>query len=95
MAASTSTAVPPTQDEDGSRLRAVPDRNTQEFKDCTTHYEDHCKVVEALGVALNVSENKSVLVILALRERRLYAALVGETSAIEKCTNFCVGEKSV
>jgi hypothetical protein len=76
-------------------LRAVLNRTTQEVKYYTTHYEDPCKIVDALGIALNATKNKSVLEILALRERRLDAALVRETNAIANFTNFCIAEKSV
>jgi len=43
---------------------------------------------------MNAPENKGVLDILAMRERRLDAALVMEANAIDKCINFCVAEKS-
>jgi hypothetical protein len=38
-------------------------------------------------------ENKSVLDILAMRDRRLDAALVRESNAISTLANFCVAEK--
>ena len=94
MDTSTSTAVPSAQDENGSLLRAVLGRATQEVKDYTVHYEDHVKLVNALGTAMNAPENKAVLDVLAMRERRLDAALVKEANAIDKFTNFCVAEKS-
>ncbi len=87
-------AAPFAQDEDGSRVRAVVDRTTQEVKVHTSQYEDRCKLVEALGTAMNAPENKSVLDILASSKRRLDAALVMETIAIANLTNFCVAEKS-
>ncbi len=75
MAASTSTAVPSAQIDDGSRLRAVVDRTAKKVKDYTPQFEDQYKLVEALGTTMNLPENKSALDILALRERRLDAAL--------------------
>ena len=75
MAASTSTAISSAQDEDGARLRAVVDRTAKEVKNYTSQYEDQEKLVEALGAALNAPENKTVLDILALRERRLDTAI--------------------
>ena len=69
MAASTSTAVPSAQMDDGSRLRAVVDRTAMKVKDYTSQFEDQYHLVEALGIAMNLPENKSVLDILALRER--------------------------
>ena len=65
--ASTSTVVPSAQEEDGLLLRAVVVRTTQEVKDYTTQYEDHCKLDDAIGTALNTPENKSVVDILATR----------------------------
>jgi hypothetical protein len=91
MAASISTV----QEEDGVLIRAVVIRTVHEVKDSTTQYEDHCKLVNALGTALNAPENKSVFSILAMMERRLDAALVSGTNAIASFTNFCVAEKSV
>ncbi len=64
MATSTSTTVL----DDGSRLRAVVDRSTQEVKDYTLPYEDQYHLVEALGVSKNKPENKNVLDILTPRE---------------------------
>jgi hypothetical protein len=69
MVASTSTAIPYAQDDDGSRLRAVVDRTTEEVKDYTSQFKDQRKHVEALGTALNAPEKKDVLDNLALRER--------------------------
>ena len=95
MATLTSTAVPYAQEEDGSLLRAVVSRTTKDVKDSTTMCEDQCELVDALGIALNDPENKSVLDIHAMRERRLEAVLVREMNAIASHTNFCVAEKSV
>jgi hypothetical protein len=95
MVASTSTAVPYAQKKDGLLLRAVFIRTAQEVKDYTTKYEDQCKLIDALGIALNAPENKSVLDILAMRDRRLEAALVTEANAIAVLTNFCLAENSV
>jgi Mrp family chromosome partitioning ATPase len=39
-------------------------------------------------------ENKPVLDVLAMRERRLDAALAKEANAIDKLTEFCVADKS-
>ena len=94
MAASTSTAVPSTQDEDISLLRAILGRTSQEVKDYTAQYEDHVNLVHQLGLAVNEPENKPVLDVLAMRERRLDAALAREANAIEKLTEFCVADKS-
>ena len=94
IAPSTSTAVPYAQDEDSSLLRAILGRTTQEVKDYTAQFEDQCKIDESLGTALNAPENKSVLDILAMRERRLDAALVGKSNATTILTNFCIAEKS-
>ncbi len=52
-------------------------------------------MVEALGIALNAPENKGVLDILGLRERRLDAALGKENTTIANLANFCVAERSV
>jgi len=41
---------------------------------------------------MNAPENKSVLGILAMRERRLDAALVREYNAISTLSHFCVAE---
>ena len=82
MAASTSIAVQFEQEEDGVLLRAVLIRATQEVKEYMTQYEDQYKLVNALGTAMNASENKSVLDILAMRECRLDVALVSESNAI-------------
>jgi hypothetical protein len=94
MVASTSIAVPSAQHEDGSLLRAVLGRNTHEVKDYTVQYDDHFKLVNSLGIAMNAIENKAVLDVLVMRKRRLDAALVKETNAIEKLNKFCVAEKS-
>ena len=94
MVASTSIAVPTAQDEDGSLLRAVLGRTSQEVKDYTVQYENQLVVVNGLGTARNAPENKAALDVLAMRERRYEAALVREANAIEKYTNFCVAEKS-
>ncbi len=53
MAASTSTAVLDAVRNDVSRLRAVVDRSTTEVKDYTLQYENHYKLVEALGTNRN------------------------------------------
>jgi hypothetical protein len=95
MAASTSTAVPSALIDDGSRLRAVVDRTAQDVKDYTSQVEDQYKLVEALGTAMNLLENKSVLDILAIKERRLDAALVRENTSVANLTAFCVAESSV
>ena len=90
MAASTSTAVKFEQEEDSLLPRAVLIRITQEVKDYTTQYEDQSKLVNALGTTMNAPENKSVLDILAMRERRLDVALVRESNANSTLANFCV-----
>ena len=87
--------VPSAQDEDGSRLRALVDRTAKAFKDYTSQYEDPYKLVEALGTKMNAPENKSVLDILALRERRLDATLIREDTSVANLTTFCVAETSV
>ena len=84
MVASTSTVVPSAQDEDISLLRAVLGRTSQEVKDYTVQYEDQVKLVEALGTAVNAPENRATLDVLAMKERRLDAALIREANAIEK-----------
>jgi hypothetical protein len=94
MVASTSTVVPSAQDEDISLLRAVLGRTLQEVKDYTVQFEDRVKLVQQIGLTVNEPENKSVLDVLAMRERRLDAALAMETNAIEKLTEFCVADKS-
>ncbi len=94
MAASTSTAVLFAQDEDISLLRAVLGRTSQEVKDYTVQYEDQVNIVQQLGISVNEPENKPALDILAMRERRLDAALVREANAIKKLTEFCVADKS-
>ena len=43
---------------------------------------------------MNAPKNKSVFDILVMRKRRLDAALVMESKAIEKFTNFCIAKKS-
>jgi hypothetical protein len=73
----------------------VVDRTAKELKDYTSQYEDQCKLVEALGTAMNAPENKSVLDILTLRECRLDAALGRENTTTANLTNFCVAERSV
>ena len=94
MAASISTAVQFAQEEDGVLLRATLIRATQEVKDYTAQYEDNkCKLVNDLGTDINAPEKKSVLDILAMRERRLDAALVRESNAISTLSHFCVAEK--
>jgi len=95
MDASTSTVVPSAQDEDISMLRAVLGRTSQEVKDYTVQYEDHVKLVQPIGYTVNEPENKSVLDVLAMRERRLNAALARKANAIEKLVEFCVADKSV
>ena len=94
MVASTSTAVPSTQDEDISLLRAVIGRTSHEVKDYTVHHEDQINLVHQLGLTANEPENKPVLDVLAMRERRLDASLVMEANAIEKLNEFCVVDKS-
>ena len=94
MAASTSTAVPSTQDEDISLLRAVLGRTSQEVKGYTVQYEDQVNLVHQLGLAVNEPENKPVLDVLEMRERRLDATLARETNAIEKLNEFSVADKS-
>ena len=93
MTASTSTAVPAAEEEDGLLLRAVVMRTAQEVKDYTTQYEDQRKLVDAIDTAMKAPENKSVLDILAVRERRLDVALVRELNAIANFTNFCIAER--
>ncbi len=94
MVDSTSIAVQFAREEDRVLLRAVFIRATQEVEDYMTHYEDHCKIVNDFGIAMNALENKSVLDILAKRERRLDAALVRESNVISTlAANFCVAEK--
>jgi hypothetical protein len=93
MVASTSKTVQFEQEEDGVLLRAVLIRATQEVKDYTAQYEDQSKLVNDLGTAMNAPENKSVLDILAMRERRLDAALVRESNAMSTLYHFCVVEK--
>ncbi len=75
-------------------MRALLDRATQEVKDYTVQYEDQVKLVNALGSDMNAPENKVVLDVLAMRERRMDAALVKEANAIDNFTMFCVAEKS-
>jgi len=94
MAASTSTVVPSAQDENISLLRALLGRTSQEVKDYTVQYEDHVKLVQPIGLTMNEPENKVVLDVLAMRERRLDAALAREANAVEKLTEFCVADKS-
>ena len=84
MAASTSTVVPSSQDEDISLLRAVLGRTSQEVKDYTVQYEDKVKLVHEIGITVMEPDNKPILDILAMRERRLDAALAREANAIEK-----------
>jgi hypothetical protein len=43
---------------------------------------------------VNEPENKSVLDVLAMRERRLDGALAREANAIDKLTEFCIADKS-
>ena len=93
MATSTSNAVHFEQEEDGVLLRAVLIRATQEVKEYTVRYEDQSKLVNILGTVMNDPENKSVLDILAVRERRLDASLVRESNAFATLSNFCVAEK--
>jgi hypothetical protein len=73
----------------------VVGRTTQEVKDYTSQYEDKQKIVEALGTAMNLPENKSALDILVLRESRLDAALDRENAAVANLTAFCVAESNV
>jgi hypothetical protein len=94
-AASTSAAAPSAQEEDSLLLRAVVIRTAQEVKDYIDQFEDQRKLVDDLGTAMNAAENKSFFDILAMRERRLDAALVRESNAIATFSNFCIAEKSV
>ena len=94
MAASTSTGVPSTQDEDISLLRAVLGRTSREVKDYTVQYEEQAKVVEALGAAVNTPEHAAAIDVLVMRERRLDSALGREANALQKLTDFCVADKS-
>jgi hypothetical protein len=94
MAASTSTEVPSTQNEDISLLRAVLGRTSREVKDYTVQYEDQAKVVEALGAAAGTPEYAAAIDVLAMRERRLDSALGREANALQKLTDFCVADKS-
>ena len=82
MSASTSTTVPSAQDKDISLLRAILGRTSQEVKDYMVQYEDQVNLVQQLGIAVNEPENKPVLDILAMRERRLDATLAREANAI-------------
>ena len=93
MAASTSTVVSSAQDEDISLLRAVLVRTSHKIKDYTVQYEDQVNLVQQIGLTVNELENKAVLDVLAMRERRLDAALARETNAIDKLTFFCVAKK--
>jgi len=77
MDASTSMAVPSTQNENGSLLCAVLGRTTEEVKDYTAQFEDKCKIVEPLDTARDAPENKSVLDIHAVT-----------TGSISKCASF-------
>jgi hypothetical protein len=81
MVASTSTVVPYAQDEDISLLRAILGRTSQEVKDYTVQYEDQVNLVHQIGLTINEPENKSILDVLAMRERRLDAALAREANA--------------
>jgi len=90
MVASTSTAVPSAQEEDGLLLRAVVIRIAHEVKDYTQQFEDRRKLVDKLGTVMNAPENKSVLDILVKRERRLDAVLLRESNAIVTFSNFCI-----
>ena len=94
MVASTSTTVPSAQDDDISLLRAILiGRKSQEVKNYTVQYEDQVKLVEALGTAMKAPENRATLDVLAMKERRLDAALVREANAIEKLNIFlCRGK---
>ena len=94
MAASTSTVVPSAQDKDISLLRVVLGRTSDEVKDYTVQYEDQDKLVHQIGMTVNEPENKVVLDVLAMRERRFDAALAKEANALQKLTNFCVADKS-
>ena len=94
MVASTSTVAPYVQEEDDLLLRAVVISATQEVKDYTTQFKDRCKLVDDLGTDMNAHENKSVLDILAMRERQLDAALVRESNANATLSSFCVAETS-
>ena len=80
--------MPSTQDDDISLLRAILGRTSQEVKDYTIQYEDHVKLVEALGTAMNAPENRDTLDVLAMKERRLESAFIREANAIEKLTNL-------
>ena len=66
------------------------DRAAKEVKDYTSHFEDHYKLMEALGTAMNLPENNNVLDILALRERRLDDALGRKNIAVANLIAFCV-----
>ncbi len=95
MAASTSTAVPFAPKENGLLLLAVVIRATLEVKDYTTQFEDQCNFVDDMGTNVNDLENTSVLDVLAMRERRLDAALVKESNTIATLAKFCVAENNV
>ena len=82
------------QGQDAERLRSIVDRTATEVKDYTIQYEERRKVVEALGTAQSALENKSVLDILALRERRLGATNIREVVAISTLTNCCIADNN-
>ncbi len=95
MSSMTPNAVTFAQGQDAERLRSVVDRTATEVKDYTLQYEEHRIIVEALGTAKLAPENKSALEILALRESRLDAARIRETTAIRNLANCCIADNSV
>jgi len=92
---SSSTAVPFAQGQDVSRLRAAVDMSSQEIKDYLQEDEDQRVIVEALPAAEQAEPgNKSKIDILGLRERRLEAARLRETSALSLLANCLIADSN-
>jgi hypothetical protein len=93
---STSAAVVPfAQGQDVSKLRAAVDRSSQEIKDYQKDYEDQRTIVDALSAAQQAEpDNKSILNILAVREKRLDAARVREAATLSLLSNCLIADNS-
>ena len=90
-----SSVVPFAQGQDVSRLRAAMDMSAQEIKDYTQEYEDQRALVQALSAAEQAEPgNESKLDILVVREGRLEAARLRETSALSLLANCLIAESS-
>jgi hypothetical protein len=95
MATTRSTAVPFAQGQDVIRLCAAVDMPSQEIKDYTKEYEDQRAIVDALDNAEQADpRNTYIFNILTIREGKLDAARIRETTALSLLSNCLIAQSS-